>query len=54
MLQYGGRPHLSKLIYLEAADMQKIYPALGMFLKVRRRLDPDNVFYTERLARLFG
>ena len=54
MVAYGGRPHLSKLISMTPAEMLKVYPALTHFHKVRRELDPQNIFYTQRLARLFG
>ena len=54
MLAYGGRPHLSKLISMTPAEMQSVYPALTTFQQVRRQLDPQNIFYTQRLAKLFG
>ena len=54
MLRYGGRPHLSKLIYLTAADLAEVYPGLARFQAIRRRLDPANIFYTQQLANLFG
>ena len=54
MLAYGGRPHLSKLISMTSEEMLKVYPALTQFHEVRRQLDPRNMFYTQRLAKLFG
>ena len=54
MLSYGGRPHLSKLISMTPAEMKTVYPALMQFQRVRRQLDPQNIFYTQRLAKLFG
>ena len=54
MLAYGGRPHLSKLISMTSGEMLKVYPALTQFQEIRRQLDPQNMFYTQRLAKLFG
>ena len=54
MLRVGGRPHLGKLSYLNPDEMLKVYPELKRFQIARRRFDPDNIFYTKRLAQLFG
>ena len=54
MLRYGGRPHFAKLVYMSPNDLATVYPGLKRFQEVRRRFDPSNIFYTQRLAGLFG
>ena len=46
--------HFAKLIYMNSGQMQSLYPKLVKFQAVRQRMDPDNLFYTERLKALFG
>lgn len=54
MIQFQGRPHLAKLIYMNSDELSKVYPGLKRFQEVRKRFDPDDIFYTQRLAKLFG
>lgn len=54
MLQHDGRPHFGKLIYLNPSQMRALYPKLDAFQAVRRRMDPDDLFYTKQLKALFG
>jgi FAD/FMN-containing dehydrogenase len=42
------------LISMTSGEMLKVYPALTQFQEIRRQLDPQNMFYTQRLAKLFG
>ena len=54
MLRFEGRPHFAKLVYMSPENLSKVYPELKRFQSARRRFDPGNIFYTQRLARLFG
>ena len=54
MFANGGRPHLAKLIPTTSEQMRQLYPALTQFQEIRRQFDPYNLFYTQRLADLFG
>ena len=54
MFASGGRPHLAKLMPTTSEQMRKLYPALTQFQQIRRQFDPYNLFYTQRLADLFG
>lgn len=50
---YGGRPHWGKLHTLTARELAPLYPRWDDFQAVRRRLDPDGLFLTPYLRRLF-
>ena len=54
MLNHSGRPHFAKLIYMNSVQMKSLYPKFEEFQAVRQRMDPDDLFYTERLKALFG
>jgi FAD/FMN-containing dehydrogenase len=54
MLKYGGRPHLGKLIYLDPADLKRVYPNWDKFDALRRQMDPQGMFWSEALAASFG
>ena len=54
MFANGGRPHLAKLMPTTSEQMRQLYPALTQFQEIRRQFDPYNLFYTQRLADLFG
>ncbi|MGD9740364.1 MAG: D-arabinono-1,4-lactone oxidase [Bauldia sp.] len=51
---HGGRPHWAKQHSLLAADLEPLYPRWRDFLAFRDGLDPDGVFMTPYLRRLFG
>ena len=51
---YGGRPHWGKLHTLTARELAPLYPRWDDFQAVRKRLDPEGIFLTPYLARLFG
>lgn len=51
---YGGRPHWGKLHTLTARELAPLYPHWDDFQAVRKRMDPDGLFLTPYLARLFG
>jgi FAD/FMN-containing dehydrogenase len=47
--QFDGRPHWGKLNFLEPDELKGIFPLLGSFTSVRRRLDPSGVFLNDYL-----
>ena len=51
---HGGRPHWGKMHYLEAEELEPLYPEWQAFQKVRRQLDPTGVFQNPYLKRLLG
>ncbi|QJC51081.1 FAD-binding protein [Paenibacillus albicereus] len=53
-LAHGGRPHWGKLHSLGAAQLRGLYPRWDSFAAARRELDPDGVFLSGPMARLFG
>lgn len=52
-LKYGGRPHWGKLHSLTAERLQSLYPQWESFRKVRAILDPDGIFLSPYLRRIF-
>jgi L-gulonolactone oxidase len=54
MLRHGGRPHLGKLIYLDPADLRRVYSKWEKFDALRRQMDPQGMFWSESLAKSFG
>ena len=54
MIPFGGRPHFAKLTSMSPAQLSAVHPELQRFHSVRKRWDPANVFYTQRLSALFG
>jgi FAD/FMN-containing dehydrogenase len=54
MLRYGGRPHLSKLIYLNPSELKRVYRNWTKFDALRRQLDPEGVFWSRAIDARFG
>ncbi len=54
MIRHGGRPHLGKLIFLEPAALKSTYPNWARFEALRRKMDPEGVFWTQRMEERFG
>ncbi|XID95972.1 D-arabinono-1,4-lactone oxidase [Paenibacillaceae bacterium WGS1546] len=52
-LKHGGRPHWGKLHSLTAERLKTLYPKWGDFRAVRAMLDPDGVFLSPYLRRIF-
>jgi len=52
-LRYGGRPHWGKLHGLTSERLRAAYPMWDRFMETRGRMDPDGVFLTPYLRRLF-
>jgi FAD-linked oxidoreductase len=50
----AGRPHWAKRHTLGPADVQRLYPRAGDFLKVRQTWDPTGKFANAHLTQLFG
>ncbi|MFJ7953377.1 D-arabinono-1,4-lactone oxidase [Lysinibacillus sp. NPDC096418] len=53
MKKYNGRPHWGKQNHLTAEYVREIYPNAEEFLAVRAKYDPDDVFLTNYLKKLF-
>ncbi|WP_107923964.1 D-arabinono-1,4-lactone oxidase [Lysinibacillus parviboronicapiens] len=53
MQKYKGRPHWGKQSHLTAEHVHGLYPAIDKFLEVRALYDPDDVFFTGYLKKLF-
>ncbi len=49
----GGRPHWAKHHFVPSDEFQTIYPRFADFARLRRRLDPDNMFLNDFLAPMF-
>lgn len=54
MLRHGGRPHLGKLIYLEPEELKQAYLGWSGFDILRRRMDPQGMFWSKSVAARFG
>jgi len=50
----GGRPHWAKRHTLTSADVRRLYPRAGDFLRVRQNWDPSGKFANTHLTQLFG
>lgn len=50
----GGRPHWAKRHTLTTADVHRLYPRAGDFLRVRQAWDPTAKFANAHLTQLFG
>ncbi|MCS4187841.1 FAD-binding oxidoreductase [Salinibacter ruber] len=48
----GGRVYLAKDAYLRPDTFREMYPALGEWLEVKRRVDPENRFTSAQAQRL--
>ncbi len=54
MLRHGGRPHLGKLIFMTPSELKRLYPRWNQFDTLRRQMDPEGMFWTERIEARFG
>jgi FAD/FMN-containing dehydrogenase len=54
MLRHGGRPHLSKLIYMKPAEVKGAYPNCNKFDALRKKLDPQGIFWSDAIAAVLG
>jgi FAD/FMN-containing dehydrogenase len=51
---FDARPHWGKLHFLDRERVQALYPEYERFQKVRREMDPENLFLNQHLSELFG
>lgn len=51
--RYEGRPHWGKQHFMTPQRLEKLYPNYDAFKRLRRELDPDNVFLNDHLRPLF-
>ena len=54
MKKYNGRPHWGKQNHLTAEYVYALYPNVAKFLAIRTQYDPDDVFLTNYLKKLFA
>ncbi len=54
MRDFAGRPHWAKKHTLGAKELKPLYPEWDRFQAVRRKLDPEGVFVSPYLRRIFG
>ncbi|RED56830.1 D-arabinono-1,4-lactone oxidase [Cohnella lupini] len=53
-LRHGGRPHWGKLHTLTAQQLRIAYPKWDSFLEIREKMDPDGLFLSPYLKRIFA
>ena len=51
---YEGRPHWGKMHTLESKELNALYPQFETFLEHRQRQDPERLFATPYIQKLFG
>ncbi|CDX35506.1 D-arabinono-14-lactone oxidase [Mesorhizobium plurifarium] len=51
---FSARPHWGKLHFLDRNRIESIYPDFERFQKVRKEMDPDDLFLNPHLSDLFG
>ncbi|MCC7483075.1 MAG: hypothetical protein IT541_16280 [Hyphomicrobiales bacterium] len=51
---FGARPHWGKLHFLDRNRAAELYPDYDKFVKIRREMDPSNLFLNHHLAELFA
>jgi FAD-linked oxidoreductase len=52
--RYAARPHWGKLHFSHADDLAALFPRIGAFRDLRRRLDPEGRFLNDHLRQLFA
>ncbi len=52
--KYDGRPHWGKIHTLTAKEQRARYPMFDEFLKVRREMDPNNIFTNSHINTILG
>ncbi|QDP99063.1 FAD-binding protein [Lysinibacillus fusiformis] len=53
MQKYQGRPHWGKQSHLTAEHVHELYPDIEKFLEIRAQYDPNGVFFTGYLKKIF-
>jgi xylitol oxidase len=54
LLPLGARPHWGKCFVAGAAQLEPLYPRMGDFRDLRRRVDPEGKFGNAFLTRVIG
>ena len=54
MRQHGGRPHWAKYFSLRPDELASLFPRWGDFERLRRRLDPHDLFVNRWFERVAG
>nr|XP_027193755.1 L-gulonolactone oxidase-like [Dermatophagoides pteronyssinus] len=54
MKRYGGRPHWAKKHRETAVDLIRMYPNFHYWSHIRKRLDPNRLFFNSYLDRIFS
>ena len=54
LLPLGARPHWGKCFVAGAAQLEPLYPRIGDFRELRRRVDPEGKFGNAFLDRVIG
>ena len=52
MKKYNGRPHWAKWFTMNTQELTESYPEFRNFQKIRRQLDPNNLFANEWVLRV--
>jgi decaprenylphospho-beta-D-ribofuranose 2-oxidase len=52
VIRYGGKVHLAKDHVLSRNQFQRLFPAFRQFLRIKQRLDPDELFQSDMYRRL--
>jgi FAD/FMN-containing dehydrogenase len=51
---FSARPHWGKLHFLDRSRVERLYPDFERFQKIRKEMDPDDLFLNPHLSDLFG
>lgn len=54
MHKFGGRSHWAKVFEANPSILKEQYPLLDTFIKVKKDLDPNNLFQNDYLRRIFS
>jgi FAD/FMN-containing dehydrogenase len=52
VIHYGGKVHLAKDHVLNRNQFQRLFPEFRQFLRIKQRLDPDELFQSDMYRRL--
>ncbi|MGH8195545.1 MAG: FAD-binding oxidoreductase [Woeseiaceae bacterium] len=52
VIRYGGKVHLAKDQVLSRSQFQRLFPEYRRFLRIKQRLDPDDLFQSDMYRRL--
>jgi len=54
ILQLGGRIYLGKYPFLSPETVKRMYPGMENFLRIKREIDPKNIFWSDAADFLIG